>query len=410
MWTVGRVHLLGLLLVGFVLGAAPLQGASATVRRVALVIGIADYQQLPRLRNPVRDARLLDEVFRQSLHFDVVDRLENPDRDTMARAIAEFSEKAQGADVAVIYYSGHGVQNGQRRNYLIPRDRSAGSDAELKAGAIAADDLVEAVSGAQIKLIILDACRDSPNGKKGGSKGLARMSGEGESLLIAYATEEGKTAEDGTGENSPYARALADSLRQTNRPILAQFDAVARAVRASAPGQNPQRYGSLETDVFLVTPEHPASAVAGPFEGGGSSGRSDEDVTWAAAQAADNIAGYQAYLADYPQGPHRGAAHVRIASLAASAAPNTAGAARPASTLAADTPRRRIGVVREVFKTFGYLRIELDADASVSLNETVYVQAEGQIRRLHVARIDGRAVSAMPSDETYPLLGSEVLK
>ena len=223
---------------------------AAEGKRVALLIGVSDYQHLQILKNPVKDVRLLQTVFKNDLRFDDVITIENPDRDKLAKAIAVFADKAQNAEAAVIYYSGHGMQNAQRRNYLIPKDKQIDSDADLKANAIPADDLVEALAGAKIKLVILDACRDTPNGKKGGSKGLARMNGENEGLLIAYATEEGKTAEDGNGDNSPYAKALATHLK-SNKPILAQFDAVARTVRQEIPTQKPQRYGNLETDVYL---------------------------------------------------------------------------------------------------------------------------------------------------------------
>ncbi|MES2298040.1 MAG: caspase family protein [Pseudomonadota bacterium] len=238
--------------------------------RVALVIGVADYQHFQTLRNPVRDANLLQRVFKNDLQFDQVIKLENPDRASMAKAIALFAEQAQGADVAVIYFSGHGMQNSQRRNFLIPRDVKVDGDADLKANAIVADELVDAVSGATVKLVILDACRDSPTGRKSASKGLARMSGEGNGLLIAYATEEGRTAEDGAGLNSPYALALAENLRQTDKSILAQFDGVARAVRKAVPWQNPQRYGNLEIDVFLVAVPGGGAARAqvGPSEPG----------------------------------------------------------------------------------------------------------------------------------------------
>jgi formylglycine-generating enzyme required for sulfatase activity len=221
---------------------------AAEAKRVALVIGIADYQYEPALKNPVRDARLLYGVFKTDLKFDVVQELDNPDRSSLAKAIIQFAQQAQRADVAVIYFSGHGMQSAQRRNYLIPSDIKVDGDADLKVNAIAAEDLVDALVGARIKLVILDACRDSPRGKKGGPKGLARINNESDETLIAYATEEGKTAEDGAGNNSPYALALAENLRQTGKPILIQFDAVARTVRRSVPGQNPQRSGSLEAD------------------------------------------------------------------------------------------------------------------------------------------------------------------
>lgn len=276
--------------------------APAHAKRVALVIGNAAYQNEKPLRNPVNDARLLAGVLKTDLKFDDVETVENASRGVLAKAVARFADKARGAEAAVVYYSGHGMQSNQRRNYLIPVDAKIEEEADLKASAIVADDLVEAVSEADIKIVILDACRDTPysSGKKSGAKGLGRMQAESRGLLIAYATEEGKTAEDGKGSNSPYASALASNLKRADLSVLAVFDNVADDVSKQYPNQNPTRYGNLKVSAYLspspfmrdrTTPSTPAANLA-----------NTEQQSWAAAQQADSIGAYQVYLQEYPRG------------------------------------------------------------------------------------------------------------
>jgi uncharacterized caspase-like protein len=227
----------------------------AAANRVALLIGNAKYQHEIALANPINDVRLLAAVFRDDLKFDIVETLENADQRSLSKAVSRFGEKASGAEVAVIYYSGHGMQSNKRQNYLIPVDSKIEDEHDLEASAILADKLVEAVSAAGIKLVILDACRDAPYSyrKKGGAKGLVRMNTEEKGLLIAYATEEGRTAVDGKGRNSPYAKALAANLKLTTLPILEMFDNVADEVSSEVRGQNPTRMGNLKVKTYLVS-------------------------------------------------------------------------------------------------------------------------------------------------------------
>lgn len=227
----------------------------AAANRVALLIGNAKYQHEIALANPINDVRLLAAVFRDDLKFDSVETLENADQRSLSKAVSRFGEKASGAEVAVIYYSGHGMQSNKRQNYLIPVDSKIEDEHDLEASAILADKLVEAVSAAGIKLVILDACRDAPYSyrKKGGAKGLVRMNTEEKGFLIAYATEEGRTAADGKGKNSPYAKALAENLKLTTLPILEMFDNVADDVSKEIRGQNPTRMGNLKVKTYLVS-------------------------------------------------------------------------------------------------------------------------------------------------------------
>ena len=244
-----------LLSVSFLLGSALL---NAHAERVALIIGNASYSSEKPLRNPVNDARLLQGVFKNDLGFDKVIKVENGNIEQLDAAIEQFLKEAHGADAAVFYFSGHGMQDDSKRNYLIPVDARISSSNDLKRKTLSADDIAQKLGDAQpkIALMILDACRDNPfsAGTKSGSKGLARMSDSSinEGMLIAYATRDGQVAQDGGGNNSPYALALADNLKQRNQPILVAFDNVASKVReVTRQAQRPTRYGDLAASVIL---------------------------------------------------------------------------------------------------------------------------------------------------------------
>lgn len=245
--------------------------ALAADRRVAFVIGNATYASEAPLTNPHRDARLLAEVLRKDLGFSEVVEKRDLTRAQLFDLVEEVGRKARGADAVVVYYSGHGMR-AAGGNYLIPVDARITEESHVRRDGIATSDLVDAMkdSGARVALLVLDACRNNPYSvrTKGTAKGLARMNVSGGNVLVAYATSENTTADDGAPGNSPYALALAQHLRDRSKPLLAQFDGVRRQVRESTGGkQNPTREGDLEVDVFLVpgsaapaAPPRPASA------------------------------------------------------------------------------------------------------------------------------------------------------
>lgn len=249
--------------------------ALASERRVAFVIGNASYASEAPLANPHRDARLLAEVLRKDLGFSEVVEKRDLTRAQLFDLVEEVGRKARGADAVVVYYSGHGMR-AAGGNYLIPVDARITEESHVRRDGIAAADLLDAMkdSGARVALLVLDACRNNPYSvrTKGTAKGLARMSVSGGNVLVAYATSENTTADDGAPGNSPYALALAQHLRDRSKPLLAQFDGVRRQVREITGGkQNPTREGDLEVDVFLVpgsaapaAPPRPAPAPAVP--------------------------------------------------------------------------------------------------------------------------------------------------
>lgn len=248
-----------ILFAGIALLALPkLAQAQAAGKRVALLIGNADYAHERKLKNPANDAELLGGVLKNDLRFDDVRIERNLGVAAMDNAIRAFAERARGADAVVFYFSGHGMKKNvnDRRNFLLPIDARTGTaDAlDLERQAVAAEAVRDRLKtlGARVTLVVLDACRDGPGGGKSGNKGLSRNGG-GNQLLVAYATEEDQTAEDGLGNNSTYAAALAEALKRPE-PLLAQLDWVADEVQRRVPGQVPTRDGNLRHNAFLIPP------------------------------------------------------------------------------------------------------------------------------------------------------------
>jgi caspase domain-containing protein len=179
--------------------------------KVALVIGNGTYRSMPSLQNPANDANLMADKL-TGLGFDIV-RIIDGDRRSFYDGLTLFGRKAQGAEIALVFYAGHGVQvNG--RNWLLPVDAQIEASTDLPAQAIKANDLLEIMdaSGARLKLVFLDACRNNPLPRslsRGTNNGLARLEANAAGMMIAFATSPGDVALDGSGQNSPFTEALA---------------------------------------------------------------------------------------------------------------------------------------------------------------------------------------------------------
>jgi len=229
-------------------------------RRIALVIGNSQYQQIPALKNPDKDAEDVSNTFRQA-GFDVF----------VAKDVTklQFEEKfrnylaaADGADLAVVYYSGHGFQIGGE-NFLIPVDASLKNAADMEVQTIRLDDVLQQLrTKSKIQMIILDACRNDPFPRKdywlrdqlivSGGTGLAQVTGS-QNALIAFATEPGAVAYDGSGDLSPFSSAFSRRALAPNQEIRAVMAAVRRdVVKATNGRQVPWENSSLIDDVVLM--------------------------------------------------------------------------------------------------------------------------------------------------------------
>lgn len=223
----------------------------AYARKVALVIGNSAYAEGP-LRNPVNDARLMEKTLRP-LGFEVK-RLENLDYRGMKRAIIDFGNSAKDAEVALVYYAGHGMQQ-DGENWLIPTDAKISKPADVGLEALQASSLLHQLedSRAKIGLVILDACRNNPfvSRTRSTSRGLARMDAPSGSI-VAYAAQPGAVADDGVGNNGLYTKHLAANLARKDLEIKKVFELTAIAVeKESGRSQRPREDIGLRGDFYL---------------------------------------------------------------------------------------------------------------------------------------------------------------
>lgn len=221
---------------------------AAAGKRVALVLGNAAYQGEKPLVNPGNDAADMAALLgRMGFNGGKVQPLVNLGRKAMNAAVQDFLNQAEGAELAVVYYSGHGMQaNGE--SFLIPVDAQIQSERDVRSEGIRLGELMEDLESRRIRhtLLVLDACRDNPyrTRTKSTSKGLAPPREMNGAYLVAYATAEGKTADDGTGRNGTYTSEL---LRHLGKPGISLRDAVEDtqlAVEDTTRGQQrPKIYG-----------------------------------------------------------------------------------------------------------------------------------------------------------------------
>ena len=222
--------------------------------RVALVIGNSAYPA-GALANPKNDATAIAAALKK-LEFDV-NLVVNANKAALDNAFKLFSNKSEKADVALLFYAGHGVQvNGN--NYIVPLDAHPQSERDLKREMVKMDDVIDDMGSAKVKLIFFDACRDNPLSRsfsRGGSRGMAAPV-EATGTLISFATKHGNTASDGDGRHSPYTQALLEEMESPHGIEIEQMlRKVQQGVKKTTQGQQePWRYGSLDGDFFFKAP------------------------------------------------------------------------------------------------------------------------------------------------------------
>jgi formylglycine-generating enzyme required for sulfatase activity len=205
-----------LLAVAFALIAAPRSANAAGDVRVALVIGNSSYQHTQQLKNPVNDARAIAATLRL-MKFDEVDIATDLGKTALERTLQEFSRKASRADIAVVYYAGHGMAL-DGVNYLVPVDARLQSDTDVDFEAVRLELVLQSLTGARrLRMVFLDACRNNPLLNQMSAKGRRVSRGlvpvdAGNDSVVSFATKEGAIAEDGDGDHSPFAAALIRNL------------------------------------------------------------------------------------------------------------------------------------------------------------------------------------------------------
>jgi formylglycine-generating enzyme required for sulfatase activity len=227
---------LGLIL----LAASPVQAAD---KRVALIIGMGEYQHLSSLNNPVPDAKAIAAELRK--HGFEVSEHYNLTRADLLDVLEAFKRETQGAQAALVYYAGHGMEV-DGKNVVAPIDMEIECEKKTSLRSVELDQLFAAASAAPQQIVLLDACRNNPfpqcpsRGANSGSgfRGFSRLTEEDRSLLIANATLSGQLAADGAeGDHSPFAKSLLKNFEEHPRLYLRDLlDLTATDVRVASRG------------------------------------------------------------------------------------------------------------------------------------------------------------------------------
>ena len=246
-----------------------LAGPAAAEKRVALVIGNSAYQNVTRLDNPRSDAELMADTL-GSLGFTLIGGRAQLDLDKsgMDSAVQTFGRQVQGADVALFYFAGHGVQV-SGSNYLVPVSANPTREADVDFQMVDVNLVLRQMqgSGTRLNMVILDACRNNPFGARGlraSDGGLAQMRAP-EGTLISYATQPGNVALDGRDGHSPYTKALAATIRQAGLDIFQTFNQVGLTVKRETGGSQQPWVSSSPIDgtfYFVAPAPAPASPQA----------------------------------------------------------------------------------------------------------------------------------------------------
>jgi uncharacterized caspase-like protein len=222
-------------------------------KRVALVIGNSAYRNVPKLPNPVNDATAIGLLLKNS-GFEVVETRQNLAVNDLRRAIRDFSDKTRDADMAVVFYAGHGIElNGS--NYLIPVDAALEKDIDVEDETVSLERILSVIEPVKrLRLVILDACRDNPFARnmkrtiasRAIGRGLARVEPITSDTLIAFAAKAGSTAADGKGQHSPFTSALIKHIATPGLDLRIAFGRVRDEVLKTTDNkQEPFVYGSL---------------------------------------------------------------------------------------------------------------------------------------------------------------------
>ncbi|MBA2399187.1 MAG: caspase family protein, partial [Bradyrhizobium sp.] len=234
-------------------------------KRIALVMGNSAYQNVTRLDNPRNDAALMADTL-TGLGFTLIGGRAQLDLDKSAMdgAVQNFGRQVQGADVALFYYAGHGVQVAGS-NYLVPISANPTREADVDFQMVDVNLVLRQMqgSGTRLNMVILDACRNNPFGARGlraSDGGLAQMRAP-EGTLISYATQPGNVAQDGSDGNSPYTKALASTIKQSGLDIFQTFNRVGLAVKRDTGGAQQPWVSSSPIDgtFYFVAPSAAAS-------------------------------------------------------------------------------------------------------------------------------------------------------
>ncbi len=292
---------------------------AAAEKRFALVVGNSAYRSVAPLDNPKNDAALMAKTL-AGLGFTLIGGGAQLDLDKTAldNAVQSFGQQIQGADVALFYYAGHGVQV-SGANYLVPVNANPVRETDVDFQMMDVNLVMRQMQGAgtRLNMVILDACRNNPFGGRSlraSGGGLAQMRAP-EGTLISYATQPGNVAQDGSSGDSPYTSALAATIVRPGLDIFQTFNEVGLMVKQTTGGSQQPWVSSSPIDgkFYFKPPAETASA-----------GRTDQDnveVTfWNSIKDSRNPQLFEAYLKRYPNGAFADIARIDLEQFKVAAA------------------------------------------------------------------------------------------
>jgi uncharacterized caspase-like protein len=366
-------------------------------KRVALVLGNSAYQNVPPLTNPVNDAALIADTFKKA-GFDLVELKQNLSAQETRRVLRDFADKSNDADIAVIYYAGHGIEV-DGSNYLIPVDAKLERDNDVYDEAFSLDRILVTVEPAKrLRLVILDACRDNPFAQKmkktlatrAIGRGLAKVEPASPNTLIAYSAKAGSTAQDGASNNSPFTTALANHLTTPGLDIRRAFGFVRDDVlKTTNNRQEPYVYGSLGgDDVPLV-----ANRSVAPPPAAAPDAQADIRRDYELALQVGNKGAFEAFLAQHSDGFYASLAKLQLDKITA----DQAHAAAVEKSRQAEQERDRLaaaGAQKEA-------QVKAEADAKAAEQARIETEKAKQVAQQQAAdaehkRVEAAAVPANP--------------
>jgi formylglycine-generating enzyme required for sulfatase activity len=290
----------GLMLLGAAAG-------HAAEKRVALVVGNAAYRHADRLANPVNDAQGMRDALKR-LGFDIIYG-EDLDHKGLRRVIGQFADRVAAADVALVYFAGHGATFGDTP-YVVPVDAEFSSLGQAPYELVPVETLIGELRQAKgVRIAILDACRDNaaeqelkrPAARGGAvTRGLGPMKNPS-GLIIAYATQYLSTAADDAageslGRHSPFTAALLNNLAVPGLDVKDMFYRVGRDVIAATGGRQRPEISISVYEQYALAPAANAGAAAPP---GGNAAVSDAERTWMIIQHTTSLAALDDFIRQY---------------------------------------------------------------------------------------------------------------
>jgi uncharacterized caspase-like protein len=346
-------------------GAATTDGKE---RRVALVMGNSAYQFTPHLPNPTNDAEAMASAL-QRLGFEVSKGIDL-DRAETELLIREFTKKLPGADVALFFYAGHGMQVA-RQNYLIPVDAQLTDETDLHFEATDLNLVLNLMEREpRVNLVFLDACRDNPLSQKlARSMGSTRSTAVGRGLalvnaqdgsFIAFATQPDNVALDGEGNHSPFTAALLNHIETPGLSLSEMMIRVRNDVKTTTNGQQVPKEESSLTSSFYFQPASNATTTIASVEPSVPPTTSvttpttpavdKEVVFWDSIKDSSSPGQFEAYLAQFPNGTFASLARVRLEELKA------AKTTEPEQVAVLTTPETAEPAAEQVERSIGLTR------------------------------------------------------